>query len=246
VCDSKGTIDTTHTTMVQGIMIFLLNVVLISSIFLVHSTLIDPTLPDPVFAPNQASSSIILDLETAVVYGQNNDNNNVTTIREMQREGTPFTFQFNPNNNNVSSCKGRQAKRLQRRYNQQFAIWNATKPSCYTYSLERVCFKCPLTPVQVSVQGGVVTSTVPPPILPEDGDEPAPTMDDLFATLRGCIYDCQEEYIHQCRVRFSKSRRRGEGRRGRGRGIITGVYMDEVQELTDDETEIHVRNFKEC
>jgi Family of unknown function (DUF6174) len=220
----------------------LILLLVVCSVLLVHSTLIDSsTVQDQTTYAVQTTS---IDQATVAYYGQDhNSSSSSTTTREMQQEqdenSLPFTFPVSAKQNNARSCKGRQAKRLQRRYDKQFARWNATKPSCYTYTLERVCFKCPLTPVLVTVNAGVVVAGAalkPPRNLLQVGDATAPTMDELYAMLRGYIYDCQEEYIHQCRVKFAR----------RGRGIITGLYMDEVQELTDDESEIYVRNFTAC
>lgn len=142
-----------------------------------------------------------------------------------------FTFPYQPN---VPSCQGRQAKKMQQIYDRKLAQWESFNPSCYTFTFEKVCFKCAeLRPVRVTVVDGTATTDTEPD---EDINE-IPTMEDLFDQLRNCISDCKDGFIHQCKVKFSKG----------ASGVIAGLYTDGDVAVVDEEYyAYYVRDFQTC
>jgi Family of unknown function (DUF6174) len=145
-----------------------------------------------------------------------------------------FTFPLEPVGG--PSCQGRQAKTMRQRYERKLARWERFHPTCYTFTLEQVCFKClDYQPIQVTVVNGNITATEP---VAEEGRE-IPTMMDLFDHLRNCISDCEDGNMHQCKVKyFSKVG---------GNGAIEGLYTDGDASPVDEEYyAYYVRDFQTC
>ena len=155
-----------------------------------------------------------------------NNANVIEAQRDMAEDDSSDLFVFPYKYNTKSNCR-RKAERLRKRYDRKIKQWERFNPSCYTYTYEQICYRCP-PPAEVTVVDGVVQSTVP------ELDDVPPTMEDLFSTLNGYMYDCSAGSIHQFRVKFGRQ------------GLITALDMDETNELWDDEFTMYIRNFQTC